>query len=113
MSSNDPYYLNIVIMLALLVIGVAAGYYTARRNGQDTVVALKNEMITSLSQKITELEKQVAELKKENVRLNGLVDDLMTMEESRKRIAIKPRKTTVTKAIQATTTVKQESEKTS
>ncbi len=105
MSSNDPYYLNLLIMLGLLMIGVAAGYFTARRNGQETVVSLKNELITTLSQKVAHLENQlhdqrvqfeadIQKLKTENMRLTSLIDDLMTVEEARKRTLIRRKQPT-------------------
>ncbi len=89
MSANDPYYLNLLINIALLVAGVAAGYFTARSAGQQTAIKLKNELINSLIKKVELLEQKVKQLEEDKEKLQSTIDDLVAVEEARKRLTQK------------------------
>lgn len=89
MTANDPYYLNLLINLALLATGAIAGFFTAKRVGQKDTLELKNELIKSLTQKVELLEKEMDSLKEKNEKLQSTIDDLVAMEEARKRVAQK------------------------
>lgn len=110
MDVNYLYIVNIAIGLLMLAIGAVGGYFLARGQhlaaknaGQEKAIQIKNELIASFEKEIEQLRRQlddqkqqfeteIAKLKSENQRLTGLVDDLVALEEARKRIHRRPAK---------------------
>lgn len=86
MSPNDPYYLNLLIMLTILAIGAGAGYFTGKREGQKASIEAKNDLIQTLKEKVEQLEKKVKQLDEDKEKLQSTIDDLVAIEEARKRI---------------------------
>lgn len=110
MNPNDPYYLNLLINLSLLIAGVAAGYFSARSNGQQTAINLKNELIDSLMKKVELLEQKVEQLEKDKEQLQSTIDDLVAMEEARKRVAQKHSRPASTPALKNSIAAKADAE---
>jgi TolA-binding protein len=95
-NSTDVNTLSTLIGAALLVIGGIAGYYTAKRTGQQTAITLKNELIQTLLQKIEHLEGEIEDLRGENERLRTAIDALVEREEARERVQERKKRPTTT-----------------
>jgi len=85
-----------IINVLVIGAGAASVFFTMRNSRTATVLVLKDEIIKAMDAKIKSLEDQIQELRNENTRLKSLVDDLMAMEDSRKRTAARPARKTTT-----------------